>query len=102
MNQWKRATSLLCLLASAAWAEQFTGWISDQKCAGTANFAGKAHENCVKNGQPVVFVNEKNHQVLRIDNPDKVVAMIGRKVTIYGTLKGGAIQAESVTKAPTD
>ena len=102
MNQWKRATSLFCLLSSAAWAEQFTGWITDQKCASTASFAGKAHENCVKKGQPVVFVNEKDQQVLRIDNPEKVMAMIGQKVTIYGTRKGGAIQADTVTKAPSD
>ncbi|MBL8176140.1 MAG: hypothetical protein JNK48_15795 [Bryobacterales bacterium] len=100
MNQWKRATSLFCLTASAACAEQFTGWISDQKCASTSNFAGPAHEQCVKSGQPVVFVNEAGNQVLRISNPEKAAAMIGQKVTIDGARNGDSIQIVSVAKAP--
>ena len=102
MKHWMSVLSLGCLLTMPVRADQFTGWISDQKCASTANFAGRSHEQCVKSGHPIVFVNESDHRVLPITNPARVASMIGEKVTINGTMKGNAIEAETIVKASDD
>ena len=89
-------------MASAAFAGQWTGWVTDSKCAHMGDFTGPEHVECVKNGQAVVFVNDADKKVFTVTNPDIVRSMIGQKVTINGTLKGDSIEAESIVKARTD
>jgi hypothetical protein len=77
----------LVLSASGLFAEQFTGWITDQACAKTGQFAGDMHKKCVESGQPIVFVNEADKKIYVIASPDKVKEAVGEKVTLTGDKK---------------
>lgn len=85
--------------AAICLADQFTGWITDQKCAASGKFQGAEHKKCVEGGQPVVFVNDADQKVYMISEPDKVKDHIGEKVTLQGTAKANTIQVESVAAA---
>jgi hypothetical protein len=91
-------------LASCAMAlgEVWTGWLTDGKCASSGNYAGQQHQQCVSAGAPVVFVNETDKKVYRLENPDKVKDMVGAKVKLSGTINGDLIRADSATKADAD
>jgi len=97
MKYWMKLAMLALLLSSAALAEQFTGWITDAKCAKTGNYSGDMHQKCVASGQPLVFVNESDKKIYDISNPEHVKESVGRKVTLNGTLKDDTIETESVT-----
>jgi len=64
------------------------GWVSDSKCG--AKGAGVGHEQCGKKclgeGEQVVFVNEFNHKVLNVDNPDKLKDLMGHRVAVKGNV----------------
>ncbi len=79
----------------------WTGWLADEKCAlggkaATDDHAGCA-QNCVKGGQPIVFVSEADKAVYTLDSPDKVQEHVGHKVTLEGTMDGTTIAVASVT-----
>src|SRR5438045_9066471 len=65
------------------------GWVSDSKCG--AKGAGVGHEQCGKKclgeGEHVVFVNEFNHKVFNIDNPDKSTDLWGHRVAVKGDVR---------------
>ena len=82
------------LFASEAASSTRTGWFSDEKCAtarvadGRVGPTGQAcTRECLRKGVPMVFIDEKEKVVLRVDNP-KIVA--GRE--------GDHVQIESVRR----
>ena len=95
--QWTKLAIAAVLLAGTALADQFTGWIADEKCAKAGMYKGPMHEKCVAAGETIVLVNEADKKIYQISNPDQVKASLGQKVTINGTLKDDKIEAESVT-----
>src|SRR6266704_1692497 len=97
MKHWSKLAMAAVLLAGTALAEQFTGWITDEKCAKTGNFVGVMHQKCVEAGQPIVFVNEADKKIYVVSNGDKVKINVGKKVTLIGILKDDKIEAETVT-----
>jgi hypothetical protein len=80
------------------------GWVSDSKCG--AKGAGVGHEQCGKKclgeGEHVVFVNEFNHKVLNVDNPDKLKDLMGRRVAVKGNVDQTArtIHVDEVNPLP--
>jgi len=105
MTYWKRIACLILLGAGAMLAEQWTGWITDAKCARdpAGNFVGDAHKKCIEQGQPIVFVNEADKTIHLITNADQMKQVqdsVGQKVTIDGAAKSdGSIEVRSVVQA---
>ena len=93
-----------CLvMAMAAFASpksaKMTGWISDAMCG--AKGASAAHkactEKCMKNGEALVFVDDKEHKVMKIANQDAVKDHAGEHVSIMASENDGALQVDKVT-----
>ena len=92
------AAFALSFTAVGAFAEEWTGMIGDSKCGAKHSEASpdaKCVETCVKGGAaPVFIVGDK---VYNIDNPKKVMAHLGHKVTINGKLDGDTVKVDTVT-----
>ena len=95
----------LCLLvigstAIAAEKGQWTGWISDAKCA--ANGAKAPHKGCaikcVESVQAMVFVAE-DKKVYKLQGAEKVKSLVGDKVVLSGSLDGDTITVASAKAA---
>jgi hypothetical protein len=87
------------LCAVSAMAGEWTGAISDSKCA-AAHADGseksiKCVQACVKGGQKPVFVTA-DKKVLQIANPEKVMEHLGHRVTVTGNVSGETLTVESV------
>ena len=84
----------------AAEKGQWTGWLSDGKCA--ANGAKESHKGCtikcVESGQPIVFVAE-DKKVYKLQNADKVKSLAGDRVVLSGSKDGDTIVVDSVKAA---
>src|SRR6185436_12499565 len=80
---------------------KWTGWLSDAKCA--ANGAKASHKGCsikcVESGQPVVFVQDTDKKVFKLDGVEKVKSLLGDKVILEGSLDGETIKVISAAKA---
>lgn len=100
----------LSVLASmTGFAAEYTGYLSDEKCAMSGVKAKTAAEwikpaafescvkSCVKGGEAVVFVTEDN-KIFKIDaaSMEKVMPVIGHKVKINGQVDGNKVTVESV------
>lgn len=105
----KTLFATLALCSAVASAGQWTGYISDEKCASASAKAKSAAEwikpaafescvkKCVKDGSAVVFVTEDNH-LYRIDaaSMSKVMPQLGHKVMVTGKIEGGTITIDSI------
>ncbi len=98
--------ALVALLVSgltvvAAEKGKWTGWLSDAKCA--ANGAKAAHKGCsikcVEGGQPIVFVQDSDKKVFKLEGAEKVKSLLGDKVVLEGALDGETINVSSAAKA---
>jgi hypothetical protein len=91
-----------CFLASVVFAadSSMTGWVSDEKCAG---HAGPGKEACVKKcveaGSPIVFVSDKDKQILKVDNPDALKDHLGHHVNVTGAVSNGSVHVQNVEMA---
>lgn len=104
--------ALTAIGSLSAMAAEWTGYISDTKCAAAGSKSAKASEwikpeafescvkQCVKAGSPPVFVTEDN-KMIKIDaaSMEKVTPMLGHKVTVTGKLDGGSIKIDSIADA---
>jgi hypothetical protein len=104
---------LSALASMTAFAGEFTGYLSDEKCAVSGAKAKTAAEwiqpkafescvkSCVKSGEAVVFVTEDN-KILKIDasSMDKVMPAIGHKVKVIGKVEGGKLAVDSISTLP--
>ena len=90
------------LLSSAAWAETWSGTITDANCgakhADASEKSAACAQKCVKGGAAAVFV-AKDGQVLKIANQDSVKEHVGHKVEVTGELKGDTVTVASVKMA---
>ena len=68
------------------------GWVTDAKCG--VNSANAKAEDCTKkclqSGQKMVFVTDKDHQVLTVDNPGALKDHAGHHVTVKGQVNSSA------------
>ena len=99
MKKLTATAALLLFGAALCLADQWTGWITDQKCATSGRFTGAEHRKCVEGGQPVVFVNDADKKVYAIDAQDKVAAHAGHHVTVKGSVDGDTLKLTSIDMA---
>ena len=101
MKRFFALTSILILTAGISFAGEWTGYVTDAKCAHGGK-AGAGHAGCAKscigNGEAAVIVTADG-TILEVTNQDKVTALAGEKVTVMGTEADGKITVESVAKA---
>jgi hypothetical protein len=88
------------LVGVAAEKGQWTGWLSDAKCA--ANGAKATHKGCsikcVESGQAIVFVAE-DKKVYKLQGAEKVKSMAGDRVVLSGYMEGDTITVDSAKAA---
>ena len=92
--------SLFLLTASVSFAGEWTGYVTDAKCANGGK-AGEAHascaQGCIKGGEAAVLVVDG--KIYELDAQDKVTPHAGHKVTVTGSEADGKIKVESVKMA---
>jgi len=103
---------MIASVATCAFAGEWTGYISDAKCATASAKAKTAAEwiqpdkfescvkTCVKAGSPAVFVTLDN-KMLKFDTASmpKVTPMLGHKVTVTGKVESGVITIDTIADA---
>ncbi len=101
------------LASMTALAGEWTGYLSDEKCAVSGAKAKtaaewiqpKAFEGCVKkcaqSGETIVFVTEDN-KIVKIDaaSMSKIMPVIGHKVKVTGKIDGGKLTVDSISTLP--
>jgi hypothetical protein len=103
------ATLLMLAASGLAFARQdtdssktkMTGWVVDEKCgAKVANEKGSAcAKRCIEGGQPVVFVDDKGQDVLKVANQDALKSHAGEHVTVSGSVDNGTLTVQNVSAA---
>jgi hypothetical protein len=98
MKKVAAAGLFLSLFAAGAFAETWSGIISDENCgakhAALTSDDKACLDKCAKTGVAKVFVSDG--KVYKIDNQDAVAKHLGHKVTITGKMEGDTIHADSV------
>jgi hypothetical protein len=80
-------------------AEQWVGWVTDEKCASAGKYSGTEHDKCVQAGQAIVFVTETDKKVFKLRSDDKAKGHLGQKVRLTGTATGDTIEVTEVAAA---
>lgn len=87
------------LVSAAAWADTWSGTISDSNCGAKHADASAKSMGCVKKcvggGASPVFISDG--KVIKIANPDSVKDVLGHKVTIEGKLDGDTVTVDKVS-----
>ena len=109
MNKLFAVLALSALASMTALAGEWTGYISDEKCASASAKSKTAAEwikpaafescvkKCVKDGSAVVFVTEDNRLYkIDADSMSKVMPELGHKVVVTGKIEGGTIKIDSI------
>ena len=91
----------LSLCGVSAFAESFTGYISDANCGAKHNDGSEKSiacvKGCVKKGAAAVLV--VGDKVYKIDDGSKVADYLGQKVTVNGSVEGDTVTIQSVEPA---
>jgi hypothetical protein len=97
----KKLVVSLALMSVAAWAETWTGTISDAHCGAKHTAASEKDmacvQKCVGGGAAPVFIS--GDKVIKIANADAVKEHLGHKVTITGDMTGDSVTISKVTMA---
>jgi hypothetical protein len=110
MKKLFAVVTFVALSSVTALAGQWTGYISDQKCASAGAKAAKASDwihpqvfescakQCAKEGSKVIFLTEDNKQV-NLDDASlkKVMPQLGHRVSVTGTMENGTLKVDTVT-----
>ncbi len=102
MKRLKRICAVGLLAGAVLFADTWTGVVTDAKCANTATPTGEEHKKHVDDGQPVVFINDGDHKIFQIENPEQVKSMVGHRVKLVGKVaasKSGSISIETASEA---
>jgi hypothetical protein len=96
MKKLTIAIGLAAGLSVSAMAADWTGYIVDKACStNKAMWTNeKCSQKCVTGGDEAVFVTEDG-KVFHVDQA-KVKAVVGKKVSVSGTLNGDSIDVASV------
>jgi hypothetical protein len=98
------ATALAGGMALAATPGEWTGYVTDTHCG--KNGASRDHtaacvQKCMKGGSKVQIMNEADGKIYDLDSFEKVKALVGKKVTLKGSLdpSSNTIAVESAAVA---
>jgi hypothetical protein len=97
----KLACLLLVLTLSAA-AANLTGYISDEACgyinAKNTKEAAECARECVRGGSAPVFILDGDKASYKIADKSKVMALVGERVAITGTLHKDTVTIAQIKK----
>lgn len=105
----RRAFAVLLLAVSAplvspalqAQSGDWTGWITDESCG--AKGANRAHEECARKchegGALLVFFNNADGKIYKLDDQPAAEANLGREVRVRGDLHGNTIRVAAIERA---
>ena len=103
MKRLGMVASIASLFAIGAYAESWTGTISDAQCGAKHEAAGEKDTACVKRcldrGSKAVFVSSGKVYAIAADSQEKAKASAGQKVTVNGKLDGDTVTIESIEAA---
>jgi hypothetical protein len=99
------ATPLLAATAAAGTqAGEWTGYVTDTHCG--AKGASRDHtvqclDKCMKSGSKAQILAESDHTIHDLDGAAKVRSLVGKRITVKGTLdeKTGVITVTSAAPA---
>lgn len=104
MNKLLSVSALaLSFCSVAAFADTWTGYVSDAHCGAKHSEVSEANTKCVngclKGGADPVFVS--NGKVFKFDaaSKDKAKDLAGKNVTVDGTASGDTITINSISEA---
>jgi hypothetical protein len=93
----------VALLSAMAFASSatMTGYIVDEKCGVKGAHAGAegCAKKCAEAGEKMVFVGDKEKNVLKLDNPDVTKGHEGHHVNVTGSVKDGVLHIDNLTMA---
>jgi len=88
--------AMFSLAASAAGKKgTWTGWVGDEKCG--AQVKADCAKKCLDAGEKMVFVTDKDKQVIPVANPEALKDHAGHHVKVKGTLDNGALTVVSAS-----
>src|SRR5436305_3757963 len=90
------------MLAPVLQAASWTGWITDEHCGAKGNNA--AHKGCAlkcagEHGAALVFYNNEDKKLYKLDNQELAKAHVGSEVTVTGDATGDSIKVASIEDA---
>ncbi len=92
MKRFFALASILMMTAGLSFAGEYTGYLSDLKCAKAGKGASADHatcaQNCVKGGGVIAFVNADGKVYKVTEGADLAKDHVGHKVTVAGMLEG--------------
>ena len=100
MKRFITLASMLVLTAGLSFAAEYTGFVTDAKCAsGGKSGAGHAGcaKSCISGGSAAVIVTADG-KVIAIANQDKVTALAGENVKVTGTEADGKLTVATIAK----
>jgi len=103
MRKLSLFVSLGTLFAAAAFAETWSGTVSDSMC-GVKHEAATAADaacvkKCVKGGAPAVLISDGKVYQIAMESQAKLMPLLGKKVTVMGKLDGDTIEIGSAQAA---
>ena len=85
--------------AAAGTAGSWNGWVTDDKCG--AKGANAAHKDCaakcLDKGGKLVFYNNADKKIYKLDKQDLAKQHVGDEVTVTGKVEGNEIAVDSIT-----
>ena len=89
----------LSFASASAFAESFTGVVSDAMCAKHPDKASSPDHascavECIKSGSPAVLI--VGSKVYQVSNPEKISAFAGKTITVDGSIASDTITVSSV------
>ena len=102
MRKLSLVLSLGSLFTAAAFAESWSGTVSDFMCGAKHEAASAADmacvKKCIKGGASAVFISDGKVYQIAPDSQAKVTSLLGERVTVMGKMDGDTIEIAS-TKA---
>ena len=83
-------------------AQKISGYVTDAKCAAAKGDATASADHaacakkCIEGGEKAVFVTDKDHKILAIDNQDAVKGHEGHHVRVTGHVSGDSLHVDSL------
>jgi hypothetical protein len=89
------------LAPALAHAGDWTGWITDEHCGAKGAKAGheKCAEKCMHDGSKLVFYNNADKKIYKIDNQDLAKGHLGHEVKVSGEATGDSIKVSGIEPA---
>ena len=89
---------LVFIVAGALQAATWTGWITDENCG--AKGANADHKSCALKcagkGGKLVFYNNADKKIYKLDNQDAAKENIGHECVVSGDADGDSIKVSSI------